>query len=173
MRQYTSLKWPQISKVNHTDHLKAQKLTWSVIKSKSYRSLKGTETHMILHQKQCFKNTWGRNQIQSCSSPFLTKNPFIQLNWVQSQRILIIHNSISDFLHLLLKNTYLTFLRSSSFCFFFLRWVTFLVDKSVKDGIRSYLTSNTPGCNNNTILNIDNSKDISILIKPTSLSHFQ
>ena len=67
------------------------------------------------------------------------------------------------------KNTYLAFLKS---CGFFLHWVTFLVDKSVTDGIRSYLTSSK--LRYNIIkLNIDNSKDMSLLIKPTSFSHIQ
>ena len=124
------LKHPKVS--FQSDNIISHWETIHIPQPKDFFSLKISKANIIHLQarklisicllKTAFQEYFGgRNQIQSCSSPFLTKNPFIQLNWVQSQRILIIHNSISDFLHLLLKNTYLTFLRSSSFCFFFLR----------------------------------------------------
>ena len=65
-------------------------------------------------------------------------------------------------------NTYFTFLKFS-----FKNELLFLVDKCITDGLRSNLTSSKPRYNRNIILNIDNSKDMSIFIKQTSLSHLQ
>ena len=119
--------------------------------------------------KEAFQEYFGgRNQIQSCSSPFLTKSIY-QLNSIQPYKILIIHNSFqyfSFFTTSFTKNMYFTFLKS----FFTL---SYLSCWQICNRIRSYLTSDKPRYNRSIMFNVDDSRNMSILIKPTSLSHLQ
>lgn len=62
------------------------------------------------------------------------------------------------------ENTQPTFLKS-----FFSHRVNFLVDKFVKDRMRSFLTSNKSRYNKGIIFNVDDTKHMSISIKSISL----
>lgn len=53
--------------------------------------------------------------------------------------------------------------------FFFLHQVNFLIDKFVKDRMRSFLTSNKSRYNKGIIFNVDDTKDMSISIKSINL----
>ena len=87
----------------------------------------------------------------------------------------IMYNSFFQYffshsLHLLLLKTYI--LLSLKVVFFFHFKLLFLLT-DLQHIIRSYLTSSKPRYSRSTILNIDDSKDISVLIKSTSLSLLQ
>lgn len=77
----------------------------------------------------------------------------------------MLKHNYSKKVNLLLSHLHLIYFKVSSF------QVISLLTNFITGIMRSYLTSSKPGYNK-SILNVDDSKDMSVLIKPTKLNLF-